>query len=191
MILGNSGGGKSTIMKILYKYYEIDRDSVYINDYDLNDYSISDIRKYITYISQNEIIFSGTIRENILLDREVSETHFLNICNITGVSEIIKDNPFGYNFMLEENGTNLSGGQRQKIILARRLLKNSNVIMIDEGLNQIDSKFEREILVNIFNYFHDKTFIIISHREVNMDLYNRVVHINKGFVKKMEERNNG
>ena len=82
LILGESGCGKSTIMKILYKYCDVDRDSVYINDYDINDYSMSDIRKHINYISQNEMLFTGTIRDNILLDREISEIDFLNICKI-------------------------------------------------------------------------------------------------------------
>ena len=188
MIIGESGTGKSTIMKILYKYYKIDRDKIYINNYDINDYSLSDIRKYITYVSQNETLFTGSIRENILLDRDIGEIEFLNVCKLLHIDEIVKNNILGYDYMLEEGGFNLSGGQRQRIILARSLLKNSNVIMIDEGLNQVDIKLEREILINIFNYFYDKTFIIISHRRENMDLYDRVIEINNGTLKKMEER---
>lgn len=188
LIIGESGSGKSTIMKILYKYYEVERNSVYINDYDINDYSTSDIRKNITYISQNEMLFTGSIRDNIILDRNIGEIEFLNICKLLSIDEIVKNNILGYEYLLEENGTNLSGGQRQRIILARSLLKNSKVIMIDEGLNQIDIKLEREILENIFNYFYDKTIIIISHRKENMDLYDRVIKIKSGKVKEMEER---
>lgn len=93
----------------------------------------------------------------------------------------------GYDYILEENGINISGGQRQRIILARSLLKNSKIIMIDEGFNQIDIKLEREILLDIFRYFHDRTFIIISHRIENSDLYNRVIKIDNGFVNMIEE----
>ena len=85
------------------------------------------------------------------------------------------------NLLLEENGINLSGGQRQRIILARALLKTSSIVLIDEGLNEIDIKLERQILNNIFNYYKDRTFIIISHRLNNSDLFNNII--------KLESRN--
>ena len=188
LILGDSGSGKSTLMKILYKYYDIDRGKVFINRYDLCDYGLSDIRRYFTYTSQSEILFTGTIRDNITLGRNIGEVEFLNICKLLHIDEIVKNTFMGYDYILEEGGANLSGGQRQRIILARSLLKDSNVIMIDEGFNQIDVKLEREILINIFNYFYDKTFIIISHRRDNMDLYNKIIRIGNGYVKEIEER---
>lgn len=188
IILGETGTGKSTIMKILYKYYDIDRDKVFINGYDLNDYSLSDIRNNIIYISQNEMLFTGSIRDNIILDRKVSEVEFLNICKILRIDEIVKNKVLGYDYLIEEGGGNLSGGQRQRIILARSLLKNSSIIMIDEGLNQVDIELERAILDDIFSYFYDKTIIIVSHRRENIDLYDRVIKISDGSVKKIEER---
>ena len=187
ILLGPSGSGKSTILKILYKYLEVDRKTVYINDYDINDYSLIDIRKNITYISQNEIIYNDTIRNNIILDREVSEIDYLNICHLLHIDDIVKDNILGYDYILEENAINLSGGQRQKIILARSLLKRSNIIMIDEGFSQIDIETEREILQNIFRYFYNKTFIVISHRTENLDLYNRIIKIKGGKIKEISE----
>lgn len=187
ILLGPSGSGKSTILKILYKYLEVDRKTVYINGYDINDYSLIDIRKNITYISQNEIIYNDTIRNNIILDREVSEIDYLNICHLLHIDDIVKDNILGYDYILEENAINLSGGQRQKIILARSLLKRSNIIMIDEGFSQIDIETEREILQNIFRYFYNKTFIVISHRTENLDLYNRIIKIKEGKIKEISE----
>lgn len=187
ILLGPSGSGKSTILKILYKYLEVDRKTVYINGYDINDYSFIDIRKNITYISQNEIIYNDTIRNNIILDRGVSEIDYLNICHLLHIDDIVKDNILGYDYILEENAINLSGGQRQKIILARSLLKKSNIIMIDEGFSQIDIETEREILQNIFRYFYNKTFIVISHRTENLDLYNRIIKIKEGKIKEISE----
>ena len=189
LILGASGSGKSTLLKILYKYYEISRDKIYINKYDLNDFSLKDIRQNITYISQNEILYSDTIKNNIILERDIDEKRFIDICNIVYINEIIKDNPLSYNYIIEENGANISGGQRQRIILARSLLKDSKIIMIDEGLNEIDINLERKILKNIFTYYEDKTIIVVSHRLDNMDLYNRVIHIENGITKEVLTKN--
>lgn len=189
LILGSSGSGKSSLLKLLYKYYDIERNKIYINDYDINDFTLKDIRENITYISQNEVLYNDTIRNNIILDRNIDDKSFINVCNMLYVNEIIKDNILSYDYNLEENGANISGGQRQRIILARALLKNSKIILIDEGLNEIDINLERKILKNIFTYYKDKTIIIVSHRLDNMDLYNKVINIEKGRVKDVLTRN--
>ena len=189
LVLGSSGSGKSTLLKLLYKYYDTKRDKIYLNNYDINDFSLKEIRENITYISQNELLYNDTIRNNIILDRNIAEKEFLNVCNMVYVNEIVKDNILSYNYKLEENAANLSGGQRQRIILARSLLKNSKIILIDEGLNEIDINLERKILKNIFSYYKDKTIIIVSHRKDNMDLYNRVLNIEKGSLKEVLIKN--
>lgn len=189
LVLGKSGGGKSTLLKILYKYYDIERNKIYINNYDINDFSLKDIRENITYISQSELLYNDTIKNNIILGRNIDDKNFINICNMVYVNEIIKDNILSYNYNIEENGANISGGQRQRIILARSLLKNSKIILIDEGLNEIDINLERKILKNIFSYYQDKTIIIVSHRLDNMDLYNRVISIENGLLKEVLTKN--
>ena len=108
---------------------------------------------------------------------------------MTYVDDIIKDNILSYNFRLEENGVNLSGGQRQRIILARALLKKSEIILIDEGLNEIDIDLERKILKKIFEYYHYKTFIIVSHRLDNIDLYDQIVTLEDGKIKEVLRKN--
>lgn len=183
LILGSSGSGKSTLLKLIYHYYQVNRGMIYFGSYDLNDFTIKDIRENVTYISQNELLYTDTIRNNVILDREVSEEEFINVCRITYLENIIKDNLLSYNFMLEENGANISGGQRQRIILARSLLKKSKIILIDEGLNEIDINLERKILKNIFKFYQDKTIIIVSHRHDNMDLYDSVISIENGQLK--------
>lgn len=182
LILGKSGGGKSTILKLIYKYYQVERGKVFINNIDINDYPLGDIRKNISYLSQNEMLFTDSIRNNIILNRNISETQFLNICKNVYIDEIVEKNILGYDYLLEENGANISGGQRQRIILARTLLKSSNIIMIDEGLNALDINLERKILKNIFRIFKDKTIIIVSHRYNNMDLYDRVLKVENGKI---------
>ena len=184
MILGKSGSGKSTLLKILYKHYEIPRDKVFISGYDINDFNLSDIRENIAYISQNEYLYSDTIRNNILLDRNIKEEEFLKVCQITHVTDIVKNKSLSYNFRLEENGTNISGGERKRIILARALLKPSSIILIDEGLNELDINLERDILENIFSLYPYKLFIVISHRPNNMDLFTKVIKIDNGSLVK-------
>lgn len=183
-IIGSTGSGKSTILKLIYKYLECDRDRIFINGYDINDYGTYDIRRDIVYISQNEMLYTKTIRDNILLGRNIDEKRYLDVVKICLVDEIIRDK--GDNYLLEENGVNISGGQRQRIILARSLLKDSNIIMIDEGFNQIDINTERKILKNMFYYYRDKTIIVITHRKENIDLYDRMIKFIDGKVINME-----
>ena len=183
LLLGNSGSGKSTIFKILSKYYTPKRNTIYLDNTDINDISITNIKNNITMISQEEIILNDTIKNNIIINRKIKDKDFQNICKITCIDKIVKNMFLGYNTKLEENGQNISGGQRQRIILARALLKPANIILIDEGLNAVDINLERIILKNIFKYFKNKTIIIISHRTENMDLYDRVIKLEKGKIK--------
>lgn len=177
LILGDSGVGKSTLLKLVYKYYETPRGMVYINDKDIQDFELGDIRSNITYVSQNEILYTDTIKNNIILYRDISEEEYLKVSRLVYVEDIILKNKLSYDYMLEENGANISGGQRQRIILARALLKNGKVILIDEGLNEIDPKLEKKILKNIFREYKDRTFIIISHRKDNIEMYDKVINV--------------
>lgn len=183
IILGNSGSGKSTIFKLLLKYYKVDRNMFYLNNIDINDLSLYDVRSNITCFSQNEILYNDTIKNNIIMDRNISDDEFLKVCKLTYVDDFVKDMFLGYDTRLEENGLNLSGGQRQRIMLARTLLKKAKIILIDEGLNAVDINLERKILKNIFREYQECTIIVISHRYENLDLFNRVIHIDNGIIK--------
>lgn len=180
MIYGTSGSGKSTLLKLLMGYYSVDRGMIFIDNIDINDYKVKSLRKNITYVSQNEVLFNDTLINNLRFkccdnDRILSMTRLLEF------NEIL-DNDLGLNMMVEENGFNLSGGQRQRIVLARALLGQAQIILIDEGLSQVDVSLERKILINIFNEFKDKTFIIISHRMENLDLFDKFIKVENGEV---------
>lgn len=185
MIVGASGAGKSTFLKVLMKYYEVNRGSILINGEDYNDYKSSD---GINYISQQETLFTDTIYNNIILDNN-DVTEFLKVAKLCKVDEIIKQNNLGYNTLIEENGFNISGGQKQRIVLARAIMKKFNILLIDEGLNQMDINLERQILKNIFNEYSNKTIIIISHRIENMDLYDQIIEFNQGKIMKEVTKN--
>ena len=187
MVVGKSGSGKSTLFKILAKFYDIKNNQVFINNIDLNNYNINTINKNIIYVGQNEILFNDTLYNNLVFDNSNS-SKLLDIANMCFVDEIIDSN-LGYNMMIEENGFNLSGGEKQRIVLARSLLKNFSILIIDEGLSQVDVDMERKILKNIFDKFKDKTIIVISHRLDNLDLFDNLVKIENGGV--YNERKNG
>lgn len=175
IILGKSGSGKSTLFKIIMKYYPVGRSQLYIDDVDINDISSEKIKQEITYISQNEMLFTDTIYNNILLSRHCHQDKLNKILDICQVKEIIKNDQLGLNMLVEENGFNFSGGEKQRLILARSLIKNFNILIIDEGLNQIDVNLERKILKQLFHTYHDKTIIVISHRRDNIDLYDQMI----------------
>lgn len=180
MLYGPSGCGKSTLLKLLMGYYSISRGMLFIDGIDINDYKLKSLRKNISYISQNEVLFNDTILNNLnFYTRDNND--ILDMASLVRFDELL-NNELGLNMMIEENGFNISGGQRQRIVLARTLLKQAQIILIDEGLNQIDVSLERKILLNIFEKFNDKTFIIISHRMENTDLFNRIISIDKGCV---------
>lgn len=179
VITGSSGCGKSTLVKILMKYYSVEREKITINNIDINDYNDS---KGINYISQNENLYTDSLYNNITLYEKCSINKFIEICKMCNIDEIISKNRLGYNLLIEENGFNLSGGEKERIILARTLIRNFNILIIDEGLSQLDVNMERKILKNIFEKFKNKTIIVISHRLENIDLYNRRIYMKDGIV---------
>ena len=172
MVIGSSGSGKSTLFKILKKYYEIPRNQIYIDEIDINDYQTSDI----VYVSQSEILFSDTVYNNI------NSNNIIDISKLCLVDKIVQKNQLGYNMLIEENGFNLSGGERQRIILARAIARDFNILVIDEGLSQVDTNMERKIMKNLFQKYQKQTIIFISHRLDNIDLFDQVIKIEKGQI---------
>ena len=152
-------------MKILLKYFDEYKGIIKINDINLKDISRDTIRNSFSYVSQNEILLSDTIKNNIALKRDISDKKYNEIIKICKVNEIIDKKPLRGNFLIEEDGFNLSGGERQKIILARGLLKNFNILILDEALSEVGLEEELKIMKEIFKKYSDKTIIYISHKK--------------------------
>ena len=178
LIYGKSGEGKSTLAKILMGYLKVENNKIFIDNKDINNYNLSKLRKSICYVSQNEYLYTDTIYNNITLNKNTNYDTFLDVVKITKTDEIVKDNMLLYDMLLEENGFNISGGERQRIILSRALLTDADIFIFDESLSQIDINRERIILKNIFEKLKDKTVIVISHRFNNKDLFNRLINLN-------------
>lgn len=172
LLYGSSGNGKSTIMKILLKYLREYKGNILINNINLKDINSNIISNSFTYISQNNYINNDTLKNNIIYYRDISTNEYekvINICNLETLRSrsILRDN-----YVIEDNGFNISGGEKQKIILARSLLKNSNYIVLDEALSEVSFDEEKEIISKIFDTFKDKTIIYISHKKEIIDLFN-------------------
>ena len=179
LLCGDSGCGKSSLMKILMRYLYVPYGMCKISDIDINHYHLENIRSNITYVSNNEFLFTDTLYNNIVFNREVSDDEFLNVVRICCIDFVRDDN---YKIMVEENGFNFSNGERQRIILARSLLKKSSIYIFDEALSQIDINKEKVIIKNIFSFLKDKTVIVISHRFYNRKLFDRVLKIENGKI---------
>ena len=186
LIVGDSGSGKSTFIKLLLNYTDVSRDSILIDNKDINDYNKKELRNNIAYVSQNETLFTDSIYNNIIIDKDdINYDEFLDVCKLTEVDNIVKSKYLGYDTLLEEGGFNISGGEKNRIILSRILLKKFNVLLLDEALNEVDINMERRILKRLFDKNSKKTIIIVSHRLENMDLFDKVVRFSDGQIKEI------
>ncbi|MBQ9013669.1 MAG: ABC transporter ATP-binding protein, partial [Bacilli bacterium] len=174
LVEGRSGRGKSTIFKLLNKELELKEGNILINNKDIKNIKSNSIKNNICYVSQNEYLFNDSIKNNIVMYKNVKKKELDKVLKITLLDKVLKDRNISLDYILEENGHNLSGGERQKILLARTLLRNTDFIILDETMNEIDIESERRIIENIKTEY-DKTLILISHRKSNNDLFNKTV----------------
>lgn len=165
LLQGASGTGKSTLCNILNKNITDYSGDVILGKLNYKDVSIKTIRDNITYVGQNENIFTGTIKENIILDNKISDIDLNKVCKICKVDDIISKKTFRLESVIGSDEGNISGGEKQRIILARAVLKNSNILILDEALSEVDINLELEILKNIRESYKNKTIIYISHKK--------------------------
>ena len=187
LIYGKSGCGKSTLIKLLIKYLDSNyQGNIRIGGFDLKQIDLFSLRNNICYVSQNEYLYTDSIYENITLGKKIKYSIFLEIANNLFINEIIKNSVLGYNYVIESNGENISGGEKARIIIARSILQKANIYIYDESFSELDIEKERKILDYLFNYNPSKTFIVISHRFSNEDLFDRKIKVGDGkyeFVK--------
>ena len=173
IINGKSGCGKSTMCKLLNKTYTPESGNILIGDKNILDYSTNTIRNNITYVGQKEGLYTDTIKNNILLGRK-EDKYFRRVCQICLIDDIASRKAFRYDFGINSDASNISGGERQRIILARSLLNNSSIYILDEALSELDIMLERKIINNMKNYYPNKTIIYVSHKNQS-DLFDRTI----------------
>jgi len=178
LITGKSGTGKSTLMKLIMKQLDIEKGNILISNKNIENYSYQEINNNISYVSQNEILFTDSLYNNIILERETSQEEVKELFKLIEIDHILKRHQIDEHMLLEENGLNLSGGERQRIIMARALLKKSKIVILDESMNEIDNELENKILKNLFSYYRERTFIVITHHFTNKYLFDKVIDLN-------------
>lgn len=148
-LVGESGSGKSTIAKLLLKYYLPTEGKILINNIDSQKINTSTLRNKIGYVSQNSYLFNGTIKENLLLNRDIDATTIIKACKIAEIHDFIYSLPQGYDTMIENNGSNLSGGQIQRLSIARAILKKPQILVLDEPTSSLDISISNAIKRNL------------------------------------------
>lgn len=180
LLKGSSGCGKSTICKILEKYIDDYQGNISIGNINIKDISITTLRKNMTFVSQNESLFTGTIKDNIMLDRNIDLDEFSKICTICKIDEIVEKKPLRYETIINDESNYISGGERQRIILARALLQNASIYLIDEALSEVDQNMEKEIILNLQKYLKNKTVIYITHKNQDQ-LFKNIIDLEENY----------
>ena len=163
--VGHSGAGKSTIINLLPRFYDPQEGSIVIDDQNIKDISLFSLRKNISMVSQDVILFDDTIKNNIAYAKEdATEKEISKACKYAAADEFIEKLPNGYNTIIGENGIRLSGGQKQRLSIARAILKESPIILLDEATSSLDADSEEIVQNAINNLTKNKTTLVIAHR---------------------------
>jgi len=182
-IIGRIGSGKSTIEKLILKLYEVDEGSILIDDVDILQIDPARLRNFIGYVSQDIALFRGTVKENILYRSPVSnDEELLKVAHLSGVDEFVKRHPLGYDMPIGERGQGVSGGQRQSIGIARALISNAPLMLLDEPTNALDQLSESQIMSYFGEVFKNKTLILVTQKLGLLSSTPRVIVMSEGRV---------
>lgn len=177
-ILGRSGCGKSTLLKLLMRFYETDAGSVCYGIHNVNEIDTKKLRNYISYVTQETFLFQDTIENNIKVAKEdATREEVIKAAKKASIHEFITSLPEGYDTKLAELGDSVSGGERQRIGIARAFLHDANMILLDEPTSNIDSLNEGIILKSLLEEREDKTIILVSHRKSTMSIVDEVTQM--------------
>ncbi|AGF57604.1 ATP-binding cassette subfamily C protein CydC [Clostridium saccharoperbutylacetonicum] len=182
-IVGVSGSGKSTILKALLGFIKYREGEILIGGEYYKNMSIDDIREAFTAIEQNPYVFNTTIKENLLIaKKEASESEILSLLDKFEILDLIKNNEKGLDTLLGQFGYNISGGEKQRLMLVRALLKPSEILLLDEPTSNLDIELEEKIVKAIHEEIHNKSCIWVTHRLVQMDKFHEIIVLDKGQV---------
>ena len=182
-LVGSSGCGKSTIVNLLFRLWDIDEGKIVIDDIDIKDYNLKSLRKNISIVTQDLLLFDDSILNNIILgNKNINKKFVDSICKRVDIYNFINELPNGFDTIIGEKGVKLSGGQKQRLAIARALISNSSVIILDEATSALDNISQRSILENISDLLENKTVIVIAHRLSTIKNADKIYVIDKGSI---------
>ncbi len=180
-LVGNSGGGKSTIVSLIPRFYDIESGEIKIDGVNIKNYTQTSLRDKISVVFQDNFLFSGTIRENILLGKEnATETEIQKSVEMAYLTDFISTLKDGLDTQIGERGILLSGGQKQRVAIARAFIKDAPIVILDEATSALDNKSEAVVQMAIDNLMKDKTVFVIAHRLSTIQNADRIAVINEG-----------
>lgn len=182
-LVGKTGSGKSTIISLLARFYDPTSGTIYIDGIDIRNYKLEDLRNQISFVLQDTVLFSTSIRDNILYaNPNATEKEILLASKAANAHKFIMELPHQYDTVVGERGMLLSGGQRQRISLARAFLKDSPIIILDEPTSALDIKTEAEIIASMGRLMVGRTTILITHRPQALEHFNRKLALKDGHI---------
>ena len=180
-IVGNSGGGKSTIVNLIPRFYDIQSGAIKIDDVDIREYTIKSLRQNISMVFQDNFLYSGTVKENIMMGNPNATEEELNAAIASAhLEDVIAELPDGIDTQLGERGMTLSGGQRQRVAIARAMLRNAPIVILDEATSALDNESEAIVQKAMDNLMESRTVFIIAHRLSTIKNADRIAVINEG-----------
>ncbi|AWH87293.1 type I secretion system permease/ATPase [Limnobaculum parvum] len=181
-ILGSIGAGKSSLLRLISGIAETTEGELLLDGLVMKDISNNDIRRDIAYLPQGAQLFHGTIRDNLIMGKpQTSIEQIVDVLNIAGAASLLKTGK-GLDLSIAEGGRGLSGGQKQTLLLARTLLRNSPVLFLDEPTANMDEKLEKHVVASLHDHIKNKTFVVVTHRQAPLRLVDRVIVMNQGNI---------
>lgn len=180
-LVGNSGGGKSTVVSLLPRFYDVTSGSIEFDGVDIREFELKSLRNQISFVFQDNFLFSGTIKDNILMGNEqASNSDVERVIKMAHLDEFIETLEKGLDTYVGERGTTLSGGQRQRVAIARAMLKDAPIVILDEATSALDNKSEAIVQKALDNLIQNKTVFVIAHRLSTIKNAHRIAVINEG-----------
>ncbi len=180
-LVGNSGGGKSTIVNLLPRFYDIQKGSIKFDGIDIKDLEIESLRDNISFVFQDNFLFSGSIKDNILMGKEnATEDEIQTVVKLAHLDEFLSTLENGIDTYVGERGASLSGGQRQRVAIARAMIKNAPIVILDEATSALDNESEAIVQKALDNLMQNKTVFVIAHRLSTINNADRIAVINEG-----------